>query len=148
MEENAGKWYTDAMSGENRESQEKSIRNLAGTGEKHAMENPDRKQRAEALLDMTPAALAALILNQQNSDDMELLRIMVEKNILNPAQCALLSAEIATQYEGMKQVNAMRHHDRPLVQAIVKHAAAATRDRLKTILTPSIQNDGSYDVLA
>ncbi len=124
-----------------------SIRALAGTGEKFTMDTSEQKIAAEALLDSTPATLAEKIIANRPAAEIDLLRLMVKRRILNPAQCALLSEHIADLLSQKKLIDAQRANDRPLVIAIFAHATTAMRTRLREILLPRPEADGSLDTL-
>ena len=126
----------------------RSIRALAGTGERFTMDTPEQKATAEALLDRSPSTLVETIIANHPTAEIELLRLMIERGILNPAQCALLAKGITDGLARKKLIDAQRMNERPLVMAILAHATAAVRTRLHEILRPRPEADGSLDTLA
>ncbi len=148
MAQESGKRYTDPMPSSEPNPTDNSIRALAGDGKKHRMDDPTQKAAVDALLNLTPAELAARVVHQRTGEEAALIRLMVERSILNPAQCDLLSAEFADLYGQMKLIDAQRKNGLALVQLIVRQATGATRQRINEILLPRENPDGSWDTLA
>ncbi|MBP9850228.1 MAG: hypothetical protein KBC47_00890 [Candidatus Peribacteraceae bacterium] len=136
------------MSDADRNPDGKSIRDLAGDGTDHTMDSPEQKKAADALLNMTPAALAAHIITERASAESDLIRTMVQCEILSPEQCSLLSEEFAGTFSGMRLIEAQRIKQRPLIQSIITRASGDTRKRIDDVLAPRLNDDGSLDSLA
>jgi len=135
------------MTKENVNPDGKSIRELAGTGKRHVIPSAAEKEAVDCLLNMTPAALAEIIVTRPASPHAAIINTMVTRDILNAQQCALLSAEIANRYENMRQIDVIRSKDGSLTGNILRHASGKTHAKLQEILTPRPDENGGINVL-